>query len=89
MSVNPGFGGQRFIPFVLEKVRRLRELRARLHLGFAIEIDGGITLDNVVEAAEAGVDWFVVGSSVFGDPDPALAVRRLSEAARSAGNRQA
>ena len=89
MSVNPGFGGQRFIPFVLEKVRRLKELRARLQLGFAIEIDGGITLDNVVEAAEAGVDWFVVGSSVFGDPDPALAVRRLSEAARSAGNRQA
>jgi ribulose-phosphate 3-epimerase len=89
MSVNPGFGGQRFIPFVLEKVRRLKELRARLQLGFAIEIDGGITLDNVGEAAEAGVDWFVVGSSVFGDPDPALAVRRLSEAARSAGNRQA
>jgi ribulose-phosphate 3-epimerase len=89
MSVNPGFGGQRFIPFVLDKVRRLKELRARLQLGFAIEIDGGITLDNVGEAAEAGVDWFVVGSSVFGDPDPALAVRRLSEAARSAGNRQA
>jgi len=89
MSVNPGFGGQRFIPYVLDKVRRLRELRERLHLGFAIEIDGGITVDNVEEAALAGVDWFVVGSSVFGEPDPAVAVRCLSEAARSAGNRQA
>jgi ribulose-phosphate 3-epimerase len=89
MSVNPGYGGQRFIPFVLDKVRRLKELRERLHFGFAIEIDGGITLDNVGVVVEAGADWIVAGSSVFGDPDPASAVRRLSEAARSAGNLRA
>ena len=89
MSVNPGFGGQRFIPFVLDKVRRLKELRERLHFGFAIEIDGGITSANVGEAALAGVDWVVAGSSVFGNPDPGAAVRQLSEAAQSAGNLRA
>ena len=86
MSVNPGFGGQRFIPFVVDKVRRLKELRERLHFGFAIEIDGGITLDNVGVVAQAGVDWVVTGSAIFGDPDPAAAVRRLRHAAESAGN---
>lgn len=89
MSVNPGYGGQRFIPFVLDKVRRLKELRERLQFGFAIEIDGGITVDNVDVAVRAGVDWIVAGSSVFGDPDPAAAVRRLSEVARSASNLRA
>lgn len=89
MSVNPGFGGQRFIPAMLDKVRRLKELRARLHFGFAIEIDGGITLDNVGVVAQAGADWVVAGSAVFGDPDPAAAVRRLSAAAQSAGNLKA
>jgi len=89
MSVNPGFGGQRFLPYVLDKVRRLKELRERLHLGFAIEIDGGITLDNVGVVAQAGVDWVVAGSAVFGNPDPAAAVRELCGAARSAGNLRA
>ena len=89
MSVNPGFGGQRFIPFVLDKVRRLKELRERLHFGFAIQIDGGITSDNVGEAALAGVDWVVAGSSVFGNPDPGAAVRQLREAAQAPGNLRA
>jgi ribulose-phosphate 3-epimerase len=89
MSVNPGFGGQRFIPFTLDKVRRLKELRERLHFGFAIEIDGGITLDNVGVVAQAGADWIVAGSSVFGAPDPAAAVRQLRETAQSAGNLRA
>ena len=87
MSVNPGFGGQRFIPYVLDKARRLRDLRERTHLAFAIEIDGGITLDNVGVVAEAGVDWVVAGSSVFGEPDPAAAVRALRERAEDACNR--
>lgn len=81
MSVNPGFGGQRFIPYVLDKVRRLRDWREREGLRFAIEIDGGVSLDNVGVVAEAGVDWVVVGSSVFGTPDAAAAVVALRQSA--------
>jgi ribulose-phosphate 3-epimerase len=84
MSVNPGFGGQRIIPYCLGKARELRDLRDRLGLGFAIEMDGGITLENVGVVAEAGVDWLVAGSSVFGTPDPAAAVVALREAAVAA-----
>jgi len=84
MSVNPGFGGQRLIPYVLDKARALKEWRTREGLRFAIEIDGGVTLDNVGVVAEAGVDWIVAGSSVFGQPDPALAARELREAANQA-----
>jgi ribulose-phosphate 3-epimerase len=84
MSVNPGFGGQQMIPYCLDKARQLRDLRDRLGLGFAIEMDGGITLDNVGRVAEAGVDWLVAGSSVFGTPDPAAAVAALREAAIAA-----
>lgn len=87
MSVNPGFGGQKLIPYVLEKARGLREWRERERLGFAIEMDGGVTLDNVGRVAEAGVDWIVAGSSVFGTPDPAKAVADLREAARQALSR--
>lgn len=89
MSVNPGFGGQKFIPYVLDKARQLRERRQRLGLQFAIEIDGGITVDNIGMAAEAGVDWFVAGSSVFGTPDPAAAVAAMRKAAGAAALRQA
>ncbi len=89
MSVNPGFGGQKFIPYVLDKARQLRERRQRLGLQFAIEIDGGITVDNIGMVAEAGVDWFVAGSSVFGTPDPATAVVAMRKAADAAMLRQA
>jgi ribulose-phosphate 3-epimerase len=84
MSVNPGYGGQKFIPYVLDKVRDLAAWRRRRGLDFAIQIDGGISLDNVGEVSEAGVDWFVAGSSVFGEPDPAAAVSGLREAALGA-----
>lgn len=84
MSVNPGFGGQKLIPHVLEKARALREWRDREGWTFAIEMDGGVTLDNVSSVAEAGVDWIVAGSSVFGKPDPAQAVRDLRETAQRA-----
>ncbi|MGJ5815702.1 ribulose-phosphate 3-epimerase [Paludibaculum fermentans] len=84
MSVNPGFGGQSFIPYVLEKVRALREQRGRLGLGFSIEIDGGVSVDNVGRVAEAGVDWVVAGSSVFGAPNPAHAVTAMRQAAMEA-----
>lgn len=84
MSVNPGFGGQKLIPYVLDKVRALREWREREGLRFAIEMDGGVTLDNVGVVAEAGVDWIVAGSSVFGAPDAGAAVASLREAAQQA-----
>ncbi len=84
MSVNPGFGGQSFIPYVLEKVRALREQRERLGLSFSIEIDGGVSVDNVGRVAEAGVDWVVAGSSVFGAPNPAHAVTAMRQAAMDA-----
>jgi ribulose-phosphate 3-epimerase len=84
MSVNPGYGGQKFIPYVLDKVRALRERRERLGLNFAIEIDGGVSVDNVGMVAEAGVDWVVAGSSVFGAPDPGAAAAAMKQAALDA-----
>jgi ribulose-phosphate 3-epimerase len=89
MSVNPGFGGQKFIPYVLDKASALRDHRERQGLKFAIEIDGGITVDNIRMVAESGVDWFVAGSSVFGTPDPAAAVVAMRKAAASAALRNA
>ena len=84
MSVNPGFGGQKFIPRSLDKVRQLVEARRTLGLSFAIEIDGGAGPANICDIVKAGVDWVVAGSSVFGALDPAQAIRDLSQAAREA-----
>ncbi len=69
MSVNPGFGGQKFIPSALDKVKELNSLRQKKGLDFLIEIDGGITLDNAELVAKAGVDIAVAGSAVFGAED--------------------
>lgn len=69
MSVNPGFGGQKFIENTLDKVRQLDQLRKELGYEYVIEIDGGITLDNVKKVEEAGVDIAVAGSAVFGAKD--------------------
>lgn len=66
MSVNPGFGGQKFITSALEKVEALKEIREFHNLNFEIEIDGGITLENLKEVVDAGVDIVVAGSAVFG-----------------------
>lgn len=84
MSVNPGFGGQKFIPNSLKKVRALAWKRRELGLNFSIEIDGGITLDNVAEAVRAGCDWIVTGSSIFHTPDPRAAFEEMQRAAREA-----
>lgn len=81
MSVNPGYGGQAFIPNSLKKVRELARLRADRRLDFAIEIDGGVGPENIADVAKAGVDWVVAGSSVFQAPDPAEAVRELQRLA--------
>ena len=82
MSVNPGFGGQKFIAPVLKKVEKLRVRREQLGLRFAIEIDGGIGLNNLRESLIAGVDWFVAGSSIFGSDQPAETLRRMNEILR-------
>lgn len=69
MSVNPGFGGQKFIPSAMRKIRELTELKAQRNPGLVIEVDGGITTDNVSPVLEAGAELIVAGSSVFGAPD--------------------
>lgn len=69
MSVNPGFGGQKFIPSALSKIERLAKIREERGLKFKIEVDGGVTLNNATEIAEAGADILVAGSAVFGAED--------------------
>lgn len=80
MSVNPGFGGQKFITTALEKVRRLRHLIDQRGLPVRIEIDGGIDLNNIQQVVEAGAEIIVAGSAIFGAADPGAAVRELREA---------
>ncbi|MGZ4516928.1 MAG: ribulose-phosphate 3-epimerase, partial [Mycobacteriaceae bacterium] len=81
MSVEPGFGGQSFMPEVLSKARTVRTLVDTGHLTLLVEIDGGINADTIHAAAEAGVDCFVAGSAVYGASDPALAVASLRASA--------
>jgi ribulose-phosphate 3-epimerase len=80
MSVNPGFGGQEFIPESLDRVRRLRKMIDERGLKTRIEIDGGINADNVAEVTGAGAEIIVAGSAIFGTPDPAVALREMREA---------
>jgi ribulose-phosphate 3-epimerase len=80
MSVNPGFGGQKFIPESLDKLRRLRRMINEHGLKLRIEIDGGIDADNIAEVAAAGAEIIVSGSAIFGADDPGTALRQLREA---------
>lgn len=84
MSVNPGFGGQKFIPFSLAKIRRLCELRVELGLGFRVEIDGGVGHDTIAQIVQAGADLLVAGNAVFGDGHPEANAKSLLSAARAA-----
>jgi ribulose-phosphate 3-epimerase len=77
MSVNPGFGGQSYIPASTAKIRRVRELLDVRRSPAALEVDGGITVDTIRAVWESGADTFVAGTAVFGKPDPAAAVRAL------------
>lgn len=79
MSVNPGFGGQKFVPTMLDKVRRLRRMIDERDLDVRIEIDGGIDESNISDVVEAGAEMIVAGTAVFGGGDPAKAVRTLVE----------
>ena len=84
MSVNPGFGGQEFIPFSLDKIRRLVELRQELGLAFRIEVDGGVAHDTVAQVVQAGAELLVAGNAVFGAGEPERDARALLAAARAA-----
>ena len=84
MSVNPGFGGQKFIPGTLEKVRKLATMRAAKGLNFRIEIDGGMSLETIGAAVKAGVEIVVAGSAVFSHGDPAVNAEELLKAAHDA-----
>ena len=84
MSVNPGFGGQKFIPSTLDKVRKLTTMRNNRRANYRIEIDGGVALENVGEIARAGAEILVAGNSVFGSGDPGKNVAQLLRAANEA-----
>ena len=84
MSVNPGFGGQKFIEFSLDKIRRLAQLRQELGLAFRIEVDGGVAHDTVARIVQAGADLLVAGNAVFGAGQPEADARALLAAARKA-----
>ena len=84
MSVNPGFGGQKFIANAVSKIAALNRIRKERGLLFSIEVDGGITLENIANVVRAGCDWVVAGSSVFHTVNPGNAVRDLQQAARAA-----
>ncbi len=84
MSVNPGFGGQKFIPFTLGKIRRLKELRQELGLGYRIEVDGGVAHDTIARVVVSGADLLVAGNAVFGGGNAEHDARELLQAARIA-----
>ncbi len=81
MSVNPGFGGQKFIPSSLQKIERLVTWREQMGLSFLIEIDGGVGPDNAERISQAGCDVLVAGSSVFGAPDRPASIQKLFQKA--------
>jgi ribulose-phosphate 3-epimerase len=83
MTVEPGFGGQEFLDLTLPKIRRARAAIDASGLDVALQVDGGITADNIWRAADAGANVFVAGSAVYGAEDPAEAIERL----RAAGQR--
>lgn len=84
MSVNPGFGGQKFIPATLHKMRKLSEIRAAHGYSYRIEVDGGVALETVSEVVRAGAEILVAGNAVFGNGDAKANTEALLEAARSA-----
>lgn len=82
MTVEPGFGGQSFMPEMLEKVRRARAMVDTGHLNVVIQVDGGISADTIEQAAEAGADCFVAGSAIYGADDPGAAIADLRRRAQ-------
>jgi ribulose-phosphate 3-epimerase len=89
MTVNPGFGGQKFIPNSYEKIRQLNQIRARYNVSFRIEVDGGVEPENTAALAQAGANTFVAGTSIFHTADPAAATRQLKKLATQALSQKA
>jgi ribulose-phosphate 3-epimerase len=85
MSVNPGFGGQKFIPSALDKLRQVRRMIDESGLDIRLEIDGGVKVDNIGEIAAAGADTFVAGSAIFGSGDYAATVAAMKSEIKKAG----
>ena len=79
MSVNPGFGGQKFLPSSLEKVSKLRKMAQDRGLDLAIQVDGGVDKVTLPALLSAGAHWFVSGNAVFGAPDPTAAAKELAD----------
>jgi ribulose-phosphate 3-epimerase len=79
MSVNPGFGGQKFIPGVLDKVRAVRKLIDASGRQIRLEVDGGVKIENIAEVARAGADMFVAGSAIFGDADYKATIAKMRQ----------
>jgi ribulose-phosphate 3-epimerase len=84
MSVNPGFGAQKFIPGVLHKIRQLAELRSQRRLNYRIEVDGGVALETIADVVRAGAEILVAGNAVFGHGDPKKNAEALLKAAHEA-----
>ena len=85
MTVNPGFGGQKFIPYTVEKIRNARKLIDERNFRCVIEVDGGIDTNTIPDVVKAGAQVLVAGSAIFHDPDPARKVKELLEIAASVG----
>jgi ribulose-phosphate 3-epimerase len=84
MSVNPGFGGQKFIRGALSKIKKLAEIREYRRLNYRIEVDGGVALDTVADVVRAGAEILVAGNAVFGRGDPKSNAQNLLKAANEA-----
>lgn len=82
MSVNPGFGGQKFIASALDKIKSLRSMITEKNLNIDIQVDGGVGLDNIAEVVSCGANIIVAGSAVFNSPDPTLAIKKMKESVR-------
>ena len=82
MSINPGFGGQKFLPMTFNKIRHAKELINKAGAGTLIEIDGGVTLENAAEIIAAGADVLVAGNTVFSAPDPKDMIKKLKQAGK-------
>jgi len=89
MTVNPGFGGQKFISNTYEKIRQLNQMRSRYNASFRIEVDGGVDSGNTAELAQVGANTFVAGTSIFHTADPAAATRQLKKLATQALSQRA
>lgn len=77
MSVNPGFGGQQFIPQIMDKIKRVRDMIDNSGRAIRLEVDGGVSLENIAKIAQAGADTFVAGSAIFGKPDYAKTISSM------------